>query len=210
MANWRYVDFSVKEAQRLGDLASIAADLETTEGICRIFIGKRQQFEKLEWPEGFILFEALCTAAIIRYGRSFVSGIRERVSDKLIKELPSEHRESHAFFMDLRNKWVAHSVNPFDSTEVVAYLTPEERGPKSVSSVSARPNRISSLSIDDMLRLQALAKSVHERVQSLIRDEEQRVLHYARSLSIDQFYSEDTPPPRLPKNEDAGKSREKW
>ena len=209
MAVWRYVDFSVKEAQRLADLASIEVDLKTTEDICDLFDKSRQQWEPGEL-EAFVLFEALCTAAIVRYGRPFGDGVREKLSLELIKQLPQEHQESHTFFWNLRNKWVAHSVNAFEFTQVVAYLTPEERGPKSVSSISVHPNRIASLGVQDMLRLKKLASAVRERITKLIKDEEQKVLSHARSLPPEQFYAKDDPPPKLVGDKDAGKPRRKW
>ena len=210
MAVWRFVDFSVKEAQRLADLASIEVDLKTTEAICDLFVKRRQKSKQFGKLEAFVLFEALCTAAIVRYGRSFVSGIRERIPAALIEQLSQEHQESHAFFMDLRHKWVAHSVNAFEFTQVVAYLTPEERGPKSVSSISALPNRIASLGVQDVLRLQTLAAAVRERINRLIDDETQKVLSHARSLPPDQFYAQDYSRPQLPDDKDAGKARRKW
>lgn len=210
MAIWRYVDFSVKETQRLADLVSIEADLKTTEDICNLFIKRRQQFEQPQDLEAFVLFEALCTAAIVRYGRSFVSGVRAQIPPQLIEQLPQEHQESHTFFMDLRHKWVAHSVNAFDFAEVVAYLTPDERGPKSVASISARPNRIAYLGVEDMLGLQKLAAAVREKLNILIKDEEQNVLSYARSLPPDQFYAQDDPPAKLVKDKDVGNTRRKW
>lgn len=210
MANWRYVEFSVKEAQLLADLASIQADLEVVENICDLFITERQKPDPFQESKQFVLFEALCTAAIVRYGRSFVSGVREKIPESLVEQLPQEHQESHAFFMDLRHKWIAHSVNTFELTQVVAYLTPAERGPKSVSSISVLPDRIASLSVQDMLRLQKLAASVREKINKLIEDERQKVLAHARSLPPDQFYAQGDPPAKIAGDKDAGKPRKKW
>ena len=95
MANWRYVDFSVKEAQWLADLASIQSDLETVESICDLFIKERQSPDPFGESKQFVLFEALCTAAIARYGRSFVSGVREKVPEGLVEQLSQEHQASH-------------------------------------------------------------------------------------------------------------------
>jgi len=206
-AVWRFIDFSVREAQRLADLASIKVDLNTTENICDLFITERQ---KAEQPEALVLIEALCTAAIVRYGRSFVSGVREMIPSNVIEQLPQEVQESHRFFKDLRDKWVAHSVNAFEDTHVVAYLTPEELEPKSVSSISALPNRIVCLSIQDMLRLKKLAAAVRARVSRLIEDENEKVLSHARSLPTEQLYSQIDPPQKLATDKDAGKARRKW
>lgn len=210
MAVWRYVDFSVKEAQRLADLASVETDLETTENMCELFIKERQKPEPFSNPGSFLIFEALCTAAIVKYGRSFVSGVREIVPDHLIAQLSQEHQESHVFFMGLRHRWVAHSVNTFEVMQVVAYLTPEERGPQGVSSISARPHRISSLGIEEMSSLQKLAAAVRESVKRVIQGEEQKVLSYARSLPPSQFYMQGDPPAIIPGDKDPGKARKKW
>ena len=211
MANWRFVDFSVKEAQRLADLGSIEVDLKTIENICDLFIKERQKSRQPgESVEVFVLFEALCAAAIVRYGRSFHTSARERIPTQLMKQLPQDHQESHVFFMNLRDKWVAHSVNGFEFTQVVAYLTPAERGPKSVSIISVLPNRIASLSVQDMLRLQKLAVAVREIINKLIEDEKQKVLSYAQSLPPDQFYAKGDPPAKLVGDKDEGKRRKKW
>lgn len=97
MAVWRYVDFSVKEAQRFADLARVETDLETTENMCELFINERQKPEPFSNPESFLIFEALCTAAILKYARSFDSGVREGVSGNLIAQLSQEYQESHTF-----------------------------------------------------------------------------------------------------------------
>jgi len=210
MAIWRYVDFSVKEAQWLADLASIQSDLETVESICDLFIEERQSPDPFGKSKQVALFEALCTAAIVRYGRSFVSGVREKAPEGLVEQLSKELQASHAFFMDLRHKWIAHSVNTFEITQVVAYLRPPERGSKNVSSISALPNRIASLSIQDMLQLKDLAVAVHEVISKRIEEEKQKVLSHARSLPPDQFYAKGNPPAKIAGNEDPGKRRKKW
>ena len=207
MAVWRFVDFSVKEAQRLADLASIEVDLKTVEEICDRSLAETQKSLDLG---ATVLLDALCTAAIVRYGRCFTSGVRERLPDNLIGQLPQTDQDAHHFFKDLRDKWVAHSVNAFEDTHVVAYLTPEELGPKSVSSISALPDRVLCLSVNDMLRLKKLAAAVRETVAKLMEDENQNVLIYARSLPPQQFYTQVDPPRKVTTDTEAGKPRRKW
>src|SRR5215470_14064927 len=140
MANWKYVDFSVKEAQRLADLTGIQRDLEATEKFCDRFLAEAEIFFNRgseSTADKSELLDAFCTAAIVRYGRSFTSGVRVGVPPEVIQSLPQEQQESHRFFLNLRDKWVAHSVNAFEEDQVVLYLTPEERGPRRVAGVSA-------------------------------------------------------------------------
>lgn len=207
MAVWRFVDFSVKEARRLADLASIEVDLKMVEEICDRFLAETQKSLDLG---ATVLLDALCTAAIVRYGRCFTSGVRERLADNLIAQLQQEDQNAHRFFKDLRDNWIAHSVNAFEHTHVVAYLTPEEVGPKSVSSISALPDRVLCLSGNDMLRLKKLAAAVCETVAKLMEDENQKVLSHARSLPPEQFYTQVDLPRKVTTDTEAGKRRRKW
>ncbi len=213
MAVWRCVDFSVKEAQLLADLTGIETDLKTTENICDHFLEEAHGFpseSQENIPQKMLSLEALCTAAIVRYGRSFVSGVRTELPLDVIRRLPEEFQESHRFFMDLRHKWVAHSVNAFEDNQVTVYLTLEERGPKSIASVSVKGSRVATLSAQDMLRLKKLAAAVREEVAKLIEAENSKVLEYARSLPSDQFYTQVDPSPKMATDDDAGKARKRW
>lgn len=213
MAVWRYVDFSVKEAQLLADLTGIETDLKGTENICDLFLEEVQGLpseSQENMPGKMLSLEALCTAAIVRYGRSFVSGVRTELPLDVIQRLPQEFQESHRLFMDLRHKWVAHSVNAFEDNKVIIYLIPEERGQKGAGSVSVTGSRVATLSAQDMLRLKNLAMAVREEVTKLIEAENHKVLEYARSLPPAQFYTQVDPPLKVATDDDAGKARKRW
>jgi hypothetical protein len=185
MAKWRFVDFSVKEAQKLADLTGVEADLRATEEICDLILSNLTK-----QPMESVLVEALCAAALVRYGRSFGSGVRYRIPDEVVKSLPKESQKFHEFFKNLRDKWIAHSVNAFEENLVHAYLAPEERGPRRISWISVQHQRVVTLSSQSISALKALAVEMRKQVEKLIEQENNRVLAYARSLPIDNFYTQ--------------------
>ncbi|MDD2335574.1 MAG: hypothetical protein PHD01_03255 [Geobacteraceae bacterium] len=193
MAVWRFVVFSVKEAQLLADLTGVEVDLRATEEICDLIL---QNMAKE--PMELLLVESLCAAALIRYGRSFGSGVRHTIPDEVVKGLPSESQKNHEFFKNLRDKWIAHSVNAFEENLVHAYLTPEERGPRSISSISVQHSRIVTLRGNNIAALKTLAVEMRKQVEILIDQEKKKVLEYARSLPVDNFYSQVDPPAKAP------------
>jgi hypothetical protein len=56
---------------------------------------------------------SLWTAALVAYARCFATGVRARLSEGVFDD-KSVALEEHRYYMDLRNKHVVHSVNPFE------------------------------------------------------------------------------------------------
>lgn len=148
-----------------------------------------------------MLLEALCAAALVRYGRSFGSGVRYSVSGlikNIIKALPKESQKYHEYFYALRDKWIAHSVNVFEENIVHAYLTPDEKGPRSISSISVQHQRVSTLGSDHILILKALAAEIRGKIDVMLDEEQKTVSEYTRSLPVDDFYRQVDDPPNGP------------
>ena len=93
MAEWRSVSFHIPESQRLADLTGVESDLLSAERICDRFISESEK-ESRDWH----LLEIFCAAAIIRYGRTFPSGVRSGVASSLVEQLHPMHQNSHQFF----------------------------------------------------------------------------------------------------------------
>ena len=206
MAIWRFVDFCVPEAQHLADLTGVVADLRAVESLCDrlLSIGLPDTVEKSE------LAEALCAAALVKYGRTIASGVRAGLTEEHCSRLSAEHAEWHQYFKNLRDKWVAHSVNTFEENTVVAYLVPPERGPKHVSSISVHSRRVSTLSESAIVTLKDVAVALRTIVSAEVEDENQRVLTYARGLATGPLYESDSRAVELPSSSEAGKRRSKF
>lgn len=117
-SGYRVVSVETASSQKLRDLASYRRDLELAKYFVDAYMAADFDMEATaRVPE-----DAFWMAAITLYGRAFGSGVRlaDRPSHDV---LTKDQRTAHQYFVDLRNKYVAHSVNDFEQTMVIAYLT---------------------------------------------------------------------------------------
>ena len=207
MATWRFVNIDIKEGHLLADLAGIRDDLEATDAICNLLM------KGVEIKEGIIDFtmsEALSAAAVVRYARAFISGKRStELPKRILSVLSGELLEKHQWAIDLRNKYVAHSVNVFEDNQVVAYLMPEERGPKGISSITVQRLRLATLGSDNIADLKTLCAALMKQVDTLMEEERIKVLEAAKQIPIDKLYALKAEPPFIPKKCDVGKKRKR-
>lgn len=196
MAIWRFVNLDLPEAKLLADLTGILNDLKATIDICDLFLQERSRNAEL------ILLESLTAAVVVRYARSFKSGVRSRVPTEILDNLTDEQKNIHDWIIGLRDKYVAHSVNAFEENTVVAYLVPEERGPKNVSSISVQQQRLVSLSNEDIAQLKSLSIVISENVTKLLELENKKVLEIARTLPMEELYNQKAKAPKLASRKD--------
>lgn len=202
MATWRFVNFDYKESELLADLSGIVSDLKAASEICDLLTEQTEQ-----QPMNFRLLEALNCALLVKYARPFASGVRKRLPKDIVSELSNEFQKDHEWFIGLRDKFIAHSVNSFEENYVHAYLVPEERGPKGISSISVQENRLLCLGTNDVSRLKKLAEELIKKVSVLVETEQKKVLAFARSMPPEDFYNQKLKPIKAPSRADANKSR---
>ena len=183
MAVWRSVDFSRPEAQRLADLTGISYDLNAVREHCDMFLARNESTR-----EDAALRVSLCVSAIIFYGRTMTSGVRSGISKEQILQLSQELQETHEHFKDVRDKFIAHSVNAFEESRVCAFLVPEERGERAISGISTQHGRVLTLSEYAMQALKELAGALLEIIETETEAERAKVLEFARTLPIDPLY----------------------
>ena len=176
------------------------------EAICEAFLllPEAQNYESV------LQREALCSSALTRYGRVFATGVRSGVTADQRARLTPEHQDWHVFYKDLRDKWIAHSVNAFEENSVVAYLVPPERGAPQVSSISVQRRRVASLSSGAMQALRELCSSLRAIVESDAEIENARVLQHARSLPPADFYAQEAPQASQVGDAEVSKPRRKF
>ena len=147
MADWPAVLFNESESYALADLTGAATDLSSTIALCQLYIDEAQRDQP-----GVHILEAVCAAALVRYGRALGSGVRTglQVSDVLAGLAP-EDREMNRDFKDLRDKWIAHSVNAFEENDVLLWLMPLERGQMEIMDATVRERRVIRLSEEGMV-----------------------------------------------------------
>ncbi len=191
MATWRYVDFSRPEAQRLADLNGIDFDLQSVVEYCDLFLSKEYPAPSIEESR---VMTAVCVAAVVTYGRTMTTGVRSGITLEQIRELPAHLQDAHQYFKDFRDKFIAHSVNALEENAVVAYLVPEERGPRAVASISVQHGRVMMLAPYDMTGLRDLAKALTAIIAAESEIEQSAVLALAQSLPVDALYETDAGP----------------
>lgn len=207
MATWRFVNIDFKEADLLADLAGIRDDLEATDAICDLLMKGIEIKDKMI---DFTMSEALSAAAVVRYARAFKTGVRAKeLGEKLASVLSNELLEKHLWAIDLRDKYVAHSVNAFEGNQVVAYLVPEERGPKGISNITVQRYRLAALGSDNVTDLKTLCVTLMKQVDALMEKETNKVMEAAKQIPIDKLYALKAEPPVIPKKSEVGKSRKR-
>lgn len=178
-------------ARRLGDLIGVRADLEFVAKCCRRVIELIDDHDGVTPAEPWES-QAAWTAAVIAYSRCFATGKRLGLDEALLDDLAEfegDARFVHQYIRDLRDKHVAHSVNPFEVSEVCAALAPDdahERGVAGIATFGAR-----HIAGDRSLAsaLGELATCLHNRVVRLRDEYLQEVWEEARLEDLDDLYS---------------------
>lgn len=204
MATYRFVSVNGEEVELLADLTGVQNDLMVTIEYCDLLNEMIQGY-----PRDYRIEEALSSAILIRYFRSFGKGVRAKIPKSAFEGIGNEILLDHENFKDFRDKHVAHSVNAFEENQVVAYLNPKEKGKREVLSISVQAYRLVGLGTDDLNKLKSLCNYFKGKVSDLIKAENKKVLKYARSLPVDELYEREAKALGLAKNKDAGKPRKK-
>jgi hypothetical protein len=114
---YRVVVVETPSSSVVRDIASLRRDLE----LAKVYAGEFAEADRAELANPRDPRVALWLAAIVAYGRAFSSGVRSERLDTTT--LDDEELEAHNYFLDLRNKHVAHAVNDYEQTVAVAYLS---------------------------------------------------------------------------------------
>lgn len=67
--------------------------------------------------------DALWMSAVVLYARCFNGGVRQRVDTSILDSVPGDAQKAHEHFIDLRDKFVAHSVNAYEQTLAYAVVS---------------------------------------------------------------------------------------
>lgn len=207
------VDFSIAEAQWLADLHGVQEDLRATDRLCTKSLtllrpSPQEQEQLAVWFEDTWLAGELAFAAVIKYGRTFGSGARAGIPMAWINSLPTPYQECHRYFKDLRDKFIAHSVNAFEDNQVFAYLSPQF-APTQVSSITVDTGRFTALSTTEVGNLSQLTRALTQITALEISQETARVLAIARAFPLAEMLVRSTENRPIPGRELVGKRRPK-
>ena len=204
MRTTRYVALRLPEAKRYADLTGVLTDLRDVKSLCERFLKQFDSSADPDWAD----LEVLCVAAIIRYGRTFPSGVRKGIDHQLTTKLAEDDLAAHEFFKNSRDKWIAHSVNPFEENQLIVWLRPRELPGSPVVGVAIQQIRITSLGPPDMNRLLSLSSTLAKLVEAELLLEREAVERIVTRMDPDFLHDlPDASQAELPSNKVAGKAR---
>src|ERR1700724_3304267 len=140
MATNSFIEFRLDEAQALADYTSIDFDLRTARDFAIAILAENQKP-----ATNFSLADPFMVATIIRYARAFSEGVRLKLHEDAVSILTDQQRSNHTYFIDIRNKYIAHSVNAFEESEPVARYWVESVQEEGITSIECNHRRINGM-----------------------------------------------------------------
>jgi hypothetical protein len=199
----RAVDF--EEAKRLADATSIFQDLSATaKALARL---AEVMAQEKDGQQEVVELPSLWTAALVTYARCFAHGMRYRLTEDVFAGLDPSARDFHRYLIVMRDKHIAHAVNPFEEVAVGVMLANEETAQPEVIAVAALYRRLVATSEDGVSDFRRLVEEVRSIVARDCKRFEGEVLEVAKKFDAPKLKG--LPPLRLvtPGPEDAGRAR---
>ena len=82
--------------------------------------------------------------AVIFYARAFSNGVRHAAKPELA-DASSDEEIMHKYVLDVRNKYLAHSVNGFENVDAVAFLTASSFAKPAITGIGHVHNALSRM-----------------------------------------------------------------
>ncbi|WP_218509949.1 hypothetical protein [Variovorax sp. dw_308] len=145
-----------EKAHKLGDLALHAQDLRFAADCLAVMNDQPSEFMQ----------DVLWRSAIIHYTKCFSKGVRRALKpDPVYSDNPPEALEAWRWFLDLRNKHIAHDVSAFNLIEVGAVIN-DPADPHKIAKVACAMFRVVTLDNGAFGNLDLLVRHAREWVDS--------------------------------------------
>ena len=179
MATNTFIEFSLDEAKNLADYTSIEFDLRTAREFAIAVLEERQKSQP-----NYSLNDPFMVATIIRYARAFSGGVRLKLYDEAVSVLTDQQRAKHEYFMDIRDKYIAHSVNAFEESQPVARYWVERVEDEGITSIECNHRRIVGLSEQECQDIIDLASTWLGHIRQRLKEEKTRLLPIVRKIHL--------------------------
>lgn len=131
---------TTKSTKELRDLASLARDFELAKAYLDHYLaGDIEGDAEYASP-----LDAMWMTAVILYARAFSNGVRHAAKPELA-DASSDEVTMHKYVLDVRNKYLAHSVNGFENVDAVAFLTASPFSEPAITGVGHVHNALSRM-----------------------------------------------------------------
>jgi hypothetical protein len=128
-------------------------------------------------------------AVIVQYARPFSGDQRARIGEKRELILSPEQLEAHQYYLAIRSKFIAHSVNAFEDNQPVAYYVAEEPE-QGVTSISCQHRRVAALAEADLETIDELAGAWLTYVRQRRETEQAALLEIVQQIPLEDLLKE--------------------
>jgi len=173
-------------AREAADLRGVLADLDFVAQAADLLATVLEA--NPEEHEDQVVVRALWISALVTYARCFGTGKRLGLSLADIEALGrSDINAFHRHQIDMRNKHVAHSVNPFETTTVGAMVGLLDDGSTGVVGVAFLASSYIAPGAEEARSMARLARLLLRRVQARLEECTPKVLQEAQAESPDEL-----------------------
>ena len=195
------VSLELPSAQLLADQIATIHDLQFVMECCKRLLSELVKPEEEREP---VVPQALWSAALTAYDRSFGKGKKFGLTAADVKSLPLEGQvvKFHEWVVDERNTLGRHPTNPFDVARVGAVLSDPGQAEREVRGVTVLS--ASHILVDGagVRQLGALASELAKQTAEKAQKQEHTVLADAQQLGLDKLYTMTPLPVGAPSGED--------
>jgi len=177
-----YARWNPPEGSNLADLEGVWNDLFSARDF-----SLRLGTAFLNSPKDYTILDALATAALTRYARSFTTGVRKHLKEYIDDALNVDEREMHKRFMAIRDKHIAHPVNSFETHAVNVGFCPDDALNARATVVSTGTRTSIGLTFGEAMAIRALCETWLVYVRDLMKKEEERLLIHAQQLTASEL-----------------------
>lgn len=156
-----------------------------------------------------VLKESLWTSSLIWYCRCFSKGKRMGLKEEIILDLKlsgDDPLEFHRILKNIRDKHIAHSVNPLEQAVVDIQLSNPQLG-KKVMAVSVLQMKALCPNIEYVRSFLVLVNHLIPEIQKKIKEYEKLTLNVANKMPLDELYAKSRGRLQAPPTEKFGKAR---
>lgn len=180
MATNTFVTIDMPEAEKLAAYTGIDYDLSSaSEFASKLLVSIR--------GGDYSLAEPMTIAILVRYSRPFLSGVRMHLGQEALNSLNEEQQTQHRYFMAIRGKHLAHSVNEFEENQPVARYWVERVHDEGIESVSCNHTRVIGLGVRDLEFLLEIIEVLRRHVDGILVQERAKLLAVVRSKPLDEI-----------------------
>lgn len=183
------------EAREAAELNALIQDLNYVTEVCALLEERLlgRETEEQEDEEQPVSIEnnverSLWVAALTTYARCFLKGVRSSLPESLFLRTPGmDYTHLHRYYMNIRDKHVAHSVNALEAHDAVVTLDRTPDGTLKVATLGMLHMTLVHLHHSEVQQLGNMAGYASDYARERYEELSQRTLDKALALSQEEL-----------------------